>query len=129
MRRIIATAVIVSMLIVGGLATVIYTGVYDVAADRPSWGPVAWVVNQARIRSVRTQAADVSVPDGLEDQAKIAEGATHFAQHCAGCHGAPGMKRSDIVAGLNPRSPSLTMVAKAYSPAELFWITKHGIKL
>ena len=107
MRRIIATAVVIIVLIVGGFAAAIYTGSYDVAADRPSWGPVAWVVNQARMRSVRAHAADISVPDGLEDQAKIAEGAGHFAQHCAGCHGAPGMKRSDAVAGLNPRSPSL----------------------
>ena len=128
-RRIIATAGIVIVLIVAGVAAVIYTGTYDVAADRPSWGPVAWAVNQARMRSVHAQAADISVPDGLDDQAKIAEGAGHFAQHCAGCHGAPGMKRSDIVAGLNPRSPSLTMIAKSYTPAELFWITKHGIKL
>jgi mono/diheme cytochrome c family protein len=129
MRRIVLTAVVVIVLIATGVAAAIYTGSYDVAADRPSWGPVAWVVNQARMRSVRAHAADISVPDGLEDQAKIAEGAGHFAQHCAGCHGAPGMKRSDVVAGLNPRSPSLTMIAKSYTPAELFWITKHGIKL
>lgn len=129
MRRIIATAVLVIVLIAGGLAAVVYTGAYDVAADRPSWGPVAWVVNQARVRSIRAHAAQITVPEGLDDQTRIAEGASHFAQHCAGCHGAPGMKRSDSIAGLNPRSSSLTMIAKSNTPAELFWITKHGIKL
>ena len=129
MRRIILTAVAVILLIVAGLAAVVYTGSYDVAADRPSSGPVAWVANQARVRSVRAHAAEIAVPEGLDEQTRIAEGASHFAQHCAGCHGAPGMKRSDSIAGLNPRSPSLTMIAKAYTPAELFWITKHGVKL
>ncbi len=129
MRRIILTAVAVILLIVAGSAAVIYAGAYDIAADRPSWSPVAWIVNQARLRSVRAHAAEIIVPDGLDDQAKIAEGAGHFAQDCAGCHGAPGMKRADAVAGLNPRSPGLTMVAKSYSPTELFWITKHGSKL
>src|SRR3954452_3774404 len=129
MRRIILTAVAVILLIVAGSAALIYAGAYDIAADRPSWSPVAWIVNQARLRSVRAHAAEIIVPDGLDDQAKIAEGAGHFAQDCAGCHGAPGMKRADAVAGLNPRSPGLTMVAKSYSPAELFWITKHGSKL
>src|ERR1051325_9326067 len=43
MRRIILTAVAVILLIVAGLAAVVYTGSYDVAADRLSWGPVAWV--------------------------------------------------------------------------------------
>src|SRR5438105_15961596 len=94
MRRIIATGIIVIVLIVAGLAAVIYTGSYDIAADRPHWGPVAWVVNQARIRSVRAHAADIAVPDGLDDQAKVAEGPGPSAEHCAACHGSPGTQRT-----------------------------------
>jgi mono/diheme cytochrome c family protein len=63
------------------------------------------------------------------DRAKILIGTEHFAAHCAVCHGAPGVPKGDIAHGLYPQPPNLAEAAKRYSPGELFWIVKHGIKM
>jgi hypothetical protein len=47
---------------------------------------------------------------------------------CVDCHLAPGAKQSDIREGLYPQPPDLTEHADA-SPAEMFWVIKHGIKM
>ncbi|HEX6442750.1 MAG TPA: cytochrome c, partial [Stellaceae bacterium] len=39
----------------------------------------------------------------------------------------PGAKRAAIANGLYPRPSGPAAMARAYSPAELFWILKHGI--
>ena len=125
-RVIIATAVAVIVLIGAAVAASIYSGTYDLAADR-AHSVATSLFNQVRTRSIRTQAADIAVPAGIEDQAKIAEGAGLFAQNCVGCHGAPGAKRAAIANGLYPRPSTPATMARAYSPGELFWILKHGI--
>ena len=48
---------------------------------------------------------------------------------CATCHGAPGVKISEIGQGLNPYPPELVRESAEEEPAELFWIVKHGIKM
>jgi mono/diheme cytochrome c family protein len=65
----------------------------------------------------------------LEDQAKILIGTEHFADHCAVCHGAPGVPKGDIAHGLYPQPPDLALTSERYTEAELFWIVKHGIKM
>jgi mono/diheme cytochrome c family protein len=125
-KVIIATAVAVVILIGGAVAALIYSGTYDFAADR-AHSVTTSLFNQVRTRSIRAQAADIAVPEGLDSEAKIAEGAGLFAQNCVGCHGAPGVKRAAIANGLYPRPSTPGAMARAYSPAELFWILKHGI--
>ena len=124
-RVIIATAAAVIVLIGAAVAGFIYSGSYDFAADR-AHSVTTSLFNQMHTRSIRAQAADIAVP-GLDDQVKIAEGAGLFAQNCVGCHGAPGVKRVAIANGLYPRPSGPAAMARAYSPAELFWILKHGI--
>jgi mono/diheme cytochrome c family protein len=53
----------------------------------------------------------------------------HFAAHCAVCHGAPGVPKGDIGRGLNPQPPDLAQASADSTPAELFWVIKHGIKM
>ncbi|MFQ6005653.1 MAG: c-type cytochrome, partial [Woeseia sp.] len=48
---------------------------------------------------------------------------------CAGCHGAPGMEPEPLGQGLNPAAPDLAEEAAEMTPAELFWVTKNGIKM
>ena len=128
MGRVITTAIAVVVLIGVAVAGFIYSGTYDFAADRAHTA-TTWLFNQARTRSIRVQAADIAVPAALDDQTKITEGAGLFAQNCVACHGAPGVKRAAIANGLYPRPSTPATMARAYSPAELFWILKHGISL
>jgi mono/diheme cytochrome c family protein len=115
-------------LLLGGFV-VIYTGMYNVAATDPHWPVTRWVLETARIRSIKAHAADVQAPPGLDDPAKIKMGVEHFAAHCAVCHGAPGVPKGDIAHGLYPPPPDLAVTAKLYSGGEMFWIIKHGIKM
>jgi hypothetical protein len=47
---------------------------------------------------------------------------------CIDCHLAPDAKESEIREGLYPQPPNLTEQIDA-SPAEMFWVIKHGIKM
>ena len=129
MARTIWTAVAVIVLIVAGGLAYIFSGVYYIGADRPHWAVTAWLLDQARDRSIDEHAEGIAVPAGLDNPAKIAEGAGHFARHCVACHGAPGVRPGELANGLYPRPPNLKAVAASESPAELFWVIKHGIKM
>jgi len=129
MRTVIASLIIAAVLFVLGAGAVIYAGLYDVAATAPHWPTTAWLLETVRIRSIKTHAAAIQTPPGLDDPAKILIGVDHYAAHCAVCHGAPGVPQADIARGLYPSPPNLAKAASLYSPAELFWILKHGIKM
>jgi mono/diheme cytochrome c family protein len=110
------------------LAGAAYLGVYDVGADAPHSKAVYWTIEQLRRRSIAVRAARVVAPANLEDPRRIASGAALYAEMCSGCHLAPGMKRTEISQGLYPQAPELSR-GTALSPAESFWVIKHGVKL
>jgi mono/diheme cytochrome c family protein len=114
--------------IVAAGALAIYAGVYNFAADIPHTQPVYWLLETARERSIAVRAADVVVPGDLGDPKRIASGAGQYAEMCAGCHLAPGMKRTEISRGLYPRAPELRR-GRHSTPAEDFWVVKHGVKM
>jgi mono/diheme cytochrome c family protein len=129
MRTILATlAVTFAVVLIAG-AVIVYSGVYDIGATAPHWRITHWVMETARMRSIKAHASGITVPSGLDDPAKIPVGTEHFAAHCAVCHGAPGVPKGDIARGLYPQPPDLAVTASGYSDGELFWILKHGIKM
>jgi mono/diheme cytochrome c family protein len=129
MRTIAASLLIAVALLALGAGVTIYAGVYDVAATEPHWPATSWILETARIRSIKAHAAGIAAPPSFNDPAKIPIGVGHFAAHCAVCHGAPGVPRGDIARGLSPPPSDLAVAAKSYSAGELFWILKHGIKM
>jgi mono/diheme cytochrome c family protein len=129
MRTAIASLLIAVLVVLLGAGAVFYAGVYDVAATTPHWPIAGTILEMARLRSIKAHAAGIAVPPGLDDPAKVLIGVEHYAAHCAVCHGAPGVPRGDIGRGLYPAPPDLAKAALLYTPAELFWILKHGIKM
>jgi len=129
MRALIAYLLIAVLVVLLGAGAVIYGGFYDIAATAPHWAVTSWLMETARTRSIKTQAAGIVVLPGLDDPAKVLIGVEHYAGHCAVCHGAPGVPKGDIGRGLYPPPPDLAKTAALYSPGELFWILKHGIKM
>jgi len=117
-----------SILGVGAFLAYIYSGVADVAATSPEGFVIRWVLGTVREHSIATRIGSIQVPP-LTDPKMIESGFLHYEDHCAGCHLAPGMETSDLRAGLNPRPPLLARAVPYSSPAELFWITKNGIKM
>jgi mono/diheme cytochrome c family protein len=129
MRSLLASlAVAIALTAVGGLVF-IYSGAFNVAAGDAHWPVVRWVFETARTRSIRARAAGIETPPGLDDRAKLVIGTEHYAAHCAVCHGAPGVPKGDIARGLNPQPPDLTHASGHYTPGELFWVLKHGIRM
>ena len=129
MRRALGTvAVFVGLFVLIG-AVFVYSGAYYVGADQPHWSMTSWLLSEARDRSIQAHASGIAIPAGLDDPSRIMAGVTHYAEHCATCHGAPGVRRSDLAEGLYPRPPNLAEAARLYTPGELFWIVKHGIRM
>lgn len=104
------------------------TGVIDLAADTPHSQPVYWLLQKVRQDSVAARARDIVAPADLNDDKRIASGSAQYAEMCSSCHLAPGMERTEISRGLYPRAPELRR-GSALTPAEEFWVVKHGIKM
>ncbi len=106
-----------------------FSGWYNVAATEPHWKPVRQFLMFGMDRSVEHHAEGIAAPGNLADTAVIHKGFEHYQEMCVECHGAPGVKRSEMAEGLNPKPPRLLYAAKEMKPGELFWITKNGVKM
>ena len=128
-RRLVAALVGGALLAaIGAAAFGLYGGLYNVAADIPHTQPVFWLMTTVRERSIAVHAAGVVVPPDLTDPKRLATGAGQYAEMCSGCHLAPGMKRTEISRGLYPRASELRRGSRL-TPAEEFWVVKHGLKM
>ena len=75
MRTFIASILAAGLVLVLGGYAVIYAGLYDVAATEPHWPATHWILETARVRSIKAHATDVTIPAGFDDAAKIRAGA------------------------------------------------------
>lgn len=125
--RLIAGSLLALSVVLVGAAAVIYAGVYDVGADEPHTQPVFWLMQTVRSQSITAHATD-AIPTDLNDPKRITSGAGQYDEMCSSCHLAPGMQRTEISRGLYPRAPELRRGSQL-SPAEQFWVLKHGIKM
>lgn len=110
-----------------GAGVFLYSGVYNIGADDPHTHLVFSVVETLRDRSIAVRAKKIAVPQ-LDDSNLLLSGGPDYAEMCAGCHLEPGVKTSEIRDGLYPQPPNLTQPSTK-TPAEMFWIIKHGIKM
>ena len=111
---------------VAGLA--IYSGAYNVAADDPHSRAMYWLTSTVRARSIAARASNIKIPLDLSDRKRIASGAAEYDEMCSGCHLAPGLEKTEIGKGLYPSAPELSS-GSDLTPAEQFWVLKHGIKM
>jgi hypothetical protein len=130
LRNALITLLLLAVVLAAAGAAVIYSGRIDVAADSEPSRPVAWLLETTRERSVSRQAGrlEVQLPDHL-DQERLYEAIIGFEQMCATCHAPPGGDPSAIARGLHPPPPALSVAARTRSAQELFWVTRHGIRM
>ena len=104
---------LVAVLVVLFLAAVafVHSGVYDVAASTPDKDFVATALRRTQHNSVERRAEGIQVPR-LDDPDMIKRGLIHYYEMCVVCHGAPGVKPSEIAQGLNPYPPELAEKAE-----------------
>ncbi len=127
MKTLITLAIVTIVGLMGAIGFA-YSGLYDVGASSPHSGFVNWLLSTTSHASVERRSRDIEVPD-LEAEALQLAGVNDFNGMCAGCHGAPGQDPEAMGQGLNPPAPDLAVSAAEMTPAELFWVTKNGIKM
>jgi len=126
MKKLLMSAAIVLMVLLGLGALIVGAGLYNVAADEAHSPLVYRFLETTRERSIAVRARVLKVPN-LEDAASVRRGAGNYDAMCVSCHLAPGKDESEISVGLYPAPPNLTKVTDV-EPAEAFWVIKHGIK-
>ena len=125
----IATDLLVIVLVGVALAAAFpYTGLYNVAASEPHRDLMRWALETTMRHSVERRA-HTRPPGDLDDARRVRRGSSPYAEMCAMCHAAPGKERSTVGKGMNPEPPELAHAADEWTAPELFWITKHGVKM
>ena len=126
--KIIAILATLVVLVIGAGLLVIYSGIYNVAAAQSDNPLLCWMLSTTSDRSIRYHARRITAPP-LSDAALVKKGLNHYRDMCVPCHGRPGLYPTELNKGLNPRAPKLTETAKEFSPREIFWVVKNGIRM
>jgi mono/diheme cytochrome c family protein len=117
-----------ALVVAAAAAVALHLGVYDISATDQHLAPTYWLLDTGMRRSVKQRAANIPVPDlGQPDQ--LQRGLALYRQHCVQCHGAPGVAPEPFALGLIPAPANLAYTAREWSPAEIFWVVKEGIKM
>lgn len=116
------------MLAASAAAGFVYLGIYNIAATEQHTAPVYQLLEYAMRQSVKLRSDGISVPD-LADEQRIRNGLLHYRAHCLQCHGAPGVAPDSFGFGMTPEPANLVATAREWQAAEIYWVTRHGIKM
>jgi predicted CXXCH cytochrome family protein len=128
--RRIATAIVVALAIIAGVAAATWRSVVPGLSSARSEPPAVEVL-------AATWLLHASVPAGAEaqvnplgaDRADIAAGRDLFRQKCETCHAYDGGGKTEIGAGQYPRPPALAaMNIQAMTDGEMFYHIRNGIR-
>lgn len=135
--KLIKLILLLTMLVMGLVTTVMYSGIVNVAADEPHGDLVYWLLEETRESAINKAAQNIVVPD-LTKPDLLLTGGVDYEFMCASCHLKPGQHESDLSLGLYPAPPNLALLSKSKQknkPSEdlaidrkNFWVIKHGIK-
>ena len=128
MKKVLLTVLLLALLGLSTAALVVWRGWYDVSATSGHLGVVYRLLDVAMQRSVAHYAEGIETP-ALDDPALVSRGAACYRDHCAQCHGGPGVAPGSVGMSLQPLPGPLMDAAERWRPRELYWITRHGIKM
>jgi hypothetical protein len=114
--------------LVFAVAVAIYAGLYNIAADVPHTQPVYWLFETIAQRSIAVRSRDIVIPSDLDDANRLSKGAGEYAGDMQRLSSCAGDERTETGQGLYPRAPELRRRTDL-TPAEQFWIVKHGVKM
>ena len=130
-RLIVKTAVL-TLLVAGTLSAaaglvVWRAGWYNIGATTSHLGIVYKGLEQAMRYSVQHHARKVAVP--ALGAADVARGGIVYRDNCAQCHGGPGVAPNIHGLSMQPAPGPLVDAAMRWQSRELYWITRHGVKM
>ncbi len=127
-RVILIVVVTISAVLVAEVCValaVMWWGAINVGADNPHPAVIRWYLSEAMERSVQAHARGLQAP--VPTPASSAAGAARYGNSCMLCHGAPGVRRSEIGQGLSPNPPDLIEAANDWTVEQVYWLVKHGV--
>lgn len=127
-KTILLTVATLGLTAAAGAAWLVWGGLYNVAATEQHTQPVYSLLEVAMRQSVRLRARGIVPPDIANEQL-VARGAGCFRDKCVQCHGAPGVAQGDIGKSMQPLPGPLVDARQRWNASELYWVTKHGIKM
>lgn len=128
LKTVLLTSAVLGLAAAAGAAAVVYGGLYNVAATSQHIQPVHTLLETAMRQSVRLRARAIEVPR-LDDPQRVLRGAACFRDKCQQCHGGPGVAQGDIGKSMQPLPGPLVDARHHWKARELYWVTKHGIKM
>jgi mono/diheme cytochrome c family protein len=128
LKTVAATLVAAGVVGVLAGAAAHWSGWYDIGATGQHWQLVHTVLEKGMQNSVRHHARDIVAPP-LDAPALVRQGAAVYRDKCAQCHGGPGFAQSDYGQSMQPVPGPLMDATKRWQARELYWITRHGIKM
>ncbi len=124
----IGAAIAIVAVVPAGVFAFVKSGLFKVAASHPHTMLTEWITHETMIHSVRRHAAHVRPPSSVS-KAQVLAGFCTYETHCVACHGAAAIAREQWVSGLMPQPPYLLDATSKWTPSQLFWIAKNGIKM
>lgn len=121
-------AILAAIALVGG-ASVVFFGLYNVAASSGHLPGVSWILHTTFENSVRLRAPPMSEVPELDVPGYAALGARHYDSACKMCHAAPGEVRSDTIRKMVPVPPPIGEAVSKWEENHLYWIVRHGVKM
>lgn len=105
-----------------------WSGIFNIAASSGHWPITDWFLHWTMRNSVKTHSFFDTPKDPIATGDELVSAAGHFAAACASCHGAPGQAPSPVMQRATPHAPDLSVNARQWSDAQLFYILRHGVK-
>lgn len=125
-----------STVLVGMLLAVVIIVITGVMYVRTTHLETRAPIGQLETRLAR-MARRAAVPEGIRATPNpvartpeaLADGRSHFADHCASCHANDGSGATALGRGFYPPAPDMRQPAtQELSDGELFWVIEHGIR-
>jgi mono/diheme cytochrome c family protein len=124
----LCSTVVLALAAAVAAGAVVYGGLYNVGSSWQHWQLTHTVLETAMRQSVRRRASDIAEPP-LGDAQQVLRGAACFRDKCVQCHGAPGVAQGDIGRSMQPLPGPLVDAPLHWRARELYWVTRHGIKM
>jgi mono/diheme cytochrome c family protein len=109
-------------------AAVLLSGALSTNATKQHFRVTHRVLDMGLEYSVRAATSDVAVPD-LDVPGMRARGAACYREHCALCHGAPGVAPESFALGMLPVPTNLAHAAAVHPPEWLYHVTRKGVRM
>lgn len=115
--------------IVAGVAMLLYLGSQGISAKAEPGRLETFIARTMRRFAVPSGERDLKNPVALTNEVAAA-GMSHYADHCAACHGNDGSGETTIGVGMYPKPPDMRLSpTQSLTDGELFYIIENGIRL